>query len=113
MKTLALALSVAVTATAYAAPGLASSGEATSVQVRVSDLDLASDAGVTTLYTRIRRAARKACRDAESPSAARQVEHKLCMRTAMDSGVVAANNDALSALHLAETGRTPATVAAK
>jgi UrcA family protein len=113
MKTLALTLSLALATTAFAAPMLASGGEAMSVSVRTGDLDLSSDAGVQALYSRIQGAARKACKGVESRSAATQVEHTMCMSTAMDSGVIAADNEALSALHLAKTGGASATVAAK
>jgi UrcA family protein len=113
MKTLALALSLALAPTAFAAPMLASDGEAKSVSVRSSDLNLSSEAGVQALYSRIRGAARKACQGVQSRSASTQVEHAACMSTAMDSGVMAANNRALSDLHLANTGGSSATVAAK
>jgi len=113
MKTLALTLSLALASTALAAPMLASGGEATSVSVRTGDLDLSSEAGVQALYHRIQRAARKVCKGIETRSAATQVEHAMCMSTAMDNGVMAANNEALSALHLAKTDGASATVAAK
>jgi UrcA family protein len=113
MKTLALTLSLALATTAFAAPMLASGGEAVSVSVRTGDLDLSSEAGVQTLYSRIRGAARRACKGVESRSASTQVEHAMCMRTAMDSGVMAANNEALTALHLATDSGASATVAAK
>ena len=106
MKKLALSLSVALLA--LAAPAFASSGEARSVSVKTADLNLSSAAGVEALYSRIQGAARKVCSEAEGRSAARVVEHRTCLRTAMDSGVIAADNAALSALHLAKTGPAPA-----
>jgi UrcA family protein len=111
MKKLALTLSLALLSGALAAPLLARESEPVSVAVQSRDLDLSSDAGVQTLYTRIHAAARKACAGAESRSAASQVEHRMCMRTAMDSGVLAANNAALSKLHAEKTGSAGAVVA--
>jgi UrcA family protein len=113
VKKLVLSLSLAVASVALAAPVVAGSGEAVSVPVQTSDLNLSSDAGVQSLYARIRGAAREACRGLESRSASTQTEHRACLRTAMDSGVMAANNDALSALHLAKMGNSAAMVAAK
>jgi len=113
MKMLALTVSLALATTALAAPMLAGGGEAMSVSVRSGDLNLSSEAGVQALYSRIRGAARKVCKGVESRSASTQVEHAACMSTAMGSGVTAANNEALTALHLAKTGGASATVAAK
>ncbi len=113
MNKLALTLSLALATTAFAAPMLASSSEAKSVSVQVGDLNLDSDAGVQSLYGRIQGAARKACKGVESRSAATQVAHKECMSTAIDGAVMSANSDALKSLHLATSGRSAATVAAK
>jgi UrcA family protein len=111
MQKIALALSTALLATTLAVPALADSAVAKSVTIDTRGLDLSSQAGVELVYSRIRSASREACREAESRSAARVVEHRQCVRTAMDSGVMAANNEALSALHLAKTGHAPSLAA--
>jgi UrcA family protein len=111
MKKLALSLSLALAA--LAAPALANTAEAVSVTVRTSDLDLASDAGVQSLYQRIERAARKACAGLDTRSAATQVEYRECRATAVDGAVLAANHEALTSLHVAKTGGVASTVASK
>jgi UrcA family protein len=110
MKKLALALTFALLAPA--APMLARGGEAQSVAVQTGDLDLATDAGVQALYGRIKTAARQVCKGAEGRSAAMRRDHAKCLGTAMESGVMAANNDALSRLHF-ERMPNATTVAAK
>lgn len=113
MKKLALTISLALATAAFAAPMLALSGEAKSVAVKTSDLNLASDAGVQALYSRIESAAAKACKGVESRSASTQVAHRECMSTAMDGAVQSANHAALTNLHLAKSGSSASTVAAK
>ena len=113
MKKIALCFSLALVSAAFAAPVLASSGEAKSVSVQTSDLNLESDAGVQALYARIQGAARTACKGVESRTAATQVAHRECMRTAVDGAVVASNSEALKSLHLATSGAASSTVAAK
>jgi UrcA family protein len=109
-----LALSLALTSLALAAPALAGPMEmAKSTTVRASDLDLSNPADVQALYGRIHSAARRVCADLAGPGATMRVELRACMRTAMDSGVLSANSAALSALHLDATGRAPSAVAAK
>ena len=113
MKKLALTFSLALASVALAAPVLASPGEAKSVSVKTSDLNLGSDAGVQALYSRIQGAAREACEGLESRSAATQVAHRDCMSSAVEGAVVAASNAALTSLHLATSGSASSTVAAK
>jgi UrcA family protein len=109
-----LALSLALVSLALAAPVLAEPAEvAHSTTVRVGDLDLSKPENVQALYGRIQAAARRVCSDLSGRGAARIVERKACLRTAMDSGVLAADSAALSALHLDTTGRAPSAVAAK
>lgn len=113
MKKLALTVSLALATALFAAPMLALGGEAKSVAVKTSDLNLASDAGVQTLYSRIESAASKACKGVESRSASTQVAHAECMSTAMDGAVQSANNAALTSLHMAKSGSNASVVAAK
>ncbi|HEY8122050.1 MAG TPA: UrcA family protein [Myxococcota bacterium] len=113
MKKLALTLSFALATAAFAAPMLANGGEARSVSVLTSDLNLASDAGVQALYARIRHAGQSVCKQAEGRSVSATLRHKECVRTAIDGAVRSAKNDALTSLHMARTGVSSATVAAK
>ncbi len=111
MKNLALTLSIALASTAFAAPMLASGGEAKQVTVRFADLNLANDAGVEALYSRIRGAAREACAGAEGRSAAQRSEWNACMSVAMDGAVASVNSAALSSKHLATMGGLSGSVA--
>jgi UrcA family protein len=113
MKKLALTLSFALATAAFAAPIFASGGEARSMSVQTSDLNLASDAGVQALYARIRHAGQSVCKEAEGRSVGAVMRHKECVRTAIDGAVLSAKNDALTSLHMARVGASPATVAAK
>ena len=74
--------------------------------VRHSDLNLSTSAGVSTLYQRIWRAAAEVC---QLPQGTRQliVESaiKSCRADAVDRAILQANLPALSALHVARTGR--------
>ncbi|HEU4428523.1 MAG TPA: UrcA family protein [Myxococcota bacterium] len=113
MKTLALTLSLAFATAALAAPALARSDEPKQVTVSTADLNLDHPAGVDALYSRIRGAAREVCRGAEGRGVAMQITWRKCMNEAVDGAVASAHNDALASLHLAKSGRSAATVAAK
>jgi len=113
MKKLALSVSLTIAAVAFAAPMLARTDDAKQVTVKTADLNLENSAGVEALYSRIRGAARQVCRGAEGPGAATRMAWRSCMNQAVDGAVASAHNDALSSLHLAKSGRSAATVAAK
>jgi UrcA family protein len=113
MKKLALPLSLAVAMAAFAAPALARSDEPKQVTVSTADLNLAHPAGVEALYGRIRAAAREVCREADGRGIAQQMLLRDCMNDSVDRAVASAHNDALASLHLAKSGRSAATVAAK
>ena len=111
MKKLAVSVSLALASSLFAVPMLASSGEAKQVTVSFADLNLANDAGVEALYSRIRGAARTACAGAEGRSAAQHREWNACMNVALDGAVASVGNDALSSMHLAKTSSTSGSVA--
>ena len=74
--------------------------------VSYEDLNLQSKAGIAALYRRIEVAARKVC---DQPYGALQLKLRAdidaCKADATDQAVLQANLPALSALHLARTGR--------
>ena len=78
---------------------------ASSIEVNYSDLDLADPAGASTLYARLKMAARMVCGYRPPPlgiSAAR--EYRDCYESALTKAVNRVNNRQLYALH-AEHGR--------
>lgn len=111
MKKFAVTLSLALASSLFAAPMLASSGEAKQVTVQFADLNLANDAGVDALYSRIRGAARTACAGAEGRSVAQHREWNACMSVALDGAVAAVGNHALANKHLAMGGSLSGSVA--
>lgn len=113
MKKLAVSLSLALASSLFAAPMLASSGEAKQVTVQVADLNLANDAGVDALYSRIRAAARTVCAGAEGRSVAQMREWNSCMGVALDGAVASVGSHALSNKHLAMGGGLTGNVAKK
>ncbi len=74
--------------------------------VKFADLNLSSPEAVATLYQRIERAADQVC---QMPKGTLQLklesELKACRKEATDRAILQANLPALSALHLARTGR--------
>lgn len=77
--------------------------------VSYADLNLKSSAGIATLYQRIRLAAGEVCQLAQGTVALKlAAEIKACRTDALDRAVAQLNLPALSALHLARTGRNVA-----
>lgn len=101
-KYAALALIVAGTfagaigsASTYAEPHAA---QAVTIEVVYSDLDLASTAGVETLYQRLRGAARNAC--GESGKRISEIRaYRACYGNALEAAVSGFNSVQLTALH--------------
>ena len=74
--------------------------------VTYADLNLKSQAGVETLYKRIRQAAYEVC---QIPTGTHQImiesEFKACKADAIDRAIAQTNVPKLTALHLSKTGR--------
>ncbi|MFL6602851.1 MAG: UrcA family protein [Steroidobacteraceae bacterium] len=87
---------LAVTATTYAAP--LSDGRS-SVTVRYDDLNLASRAGVETLYRRIASAARAVCPDEHSRELGVVAASERCQANAVAEAVHQVNNPQLAVVH--------------
>jgi UrcA family protein len=87
-------------------PALADAPAEPATTVKFGDLNLNSTEAVATLYQRIERAADQVC---QMPRGTLQLklesELKACRRDATDRAILQANVPALSALHLARTGR--------
>jgi len=71
---------------------------AKSIRVKYGDLDLSTQAGATTLYNRIRGAARTVCGE-EGSSFADKAIWRSCFNGAISDAVVTVNNPRLTALH--------------
>jgi UrcA family protein len=96
----------AVLAALSCIPALAEVPAEPTKTIQYADLNLKSSAGIATLYQRIERAARDVC---QLPKGTLQLklekELKTCKMDATDRAVLQANLPALSALHVAKTGR--------
>lgn len=79
--------------------------EVPSVAVNYGDLNLDTPAGVSTLYSRLRAAARKACDVREARPLAEAVEAHSCYRQALGAAVENVKSPSLSALHRGDSTR--------
>ena len=87
-------------------PALATAPAEPAKTVTYADLNLNAPAGVATLYQRIKSAANEVCRMPQGTLQLRlEGELRACKADATDRAVLQANIPALSALHLAKTGR--------
>jgi UrcA family protein len=80
---------------------------AKSIKVSYADLDLSTQAGAATLYSRIRGAARQVCGD-EGTSYTDHAIWKGCFKRAVGDAVATVNNPRLTALH---QGKSPSVTA--
>jgi UrcA family protein len=70
------------------------------VSIRYNDLDLSTDAGVATLYTRVRSAANRLCEIAtQGEVLARSQTKTACVHEAMVASITQIDNHRLAALH--------------
>jgi UrcA family protein len=100
-RPLAVAVALAaltVTTLSVAAPA---SDATDSVKVRYSDLNLATDAGVGTLYRRIANAARLVCPDPYSRDLSVVAASEHCQADAIAKAVAEVNNPRLALMHAA------------
>ncbi len=101
LAALALAAAAGIATTAQAQSTFYS--EPVHLTVKYSDLDTASPSGASTLYRRIRGAARLVCGE-EGRSLAAQAQYQSCVRAAVAGAVTSLENPLVTALH---EGRTP------
>ena len=73
-----------------------------SVVVRFSDLNLTQPQDAQTLYSRIQRAAREACGDAESVDLARFARYHNCVDQAVTNAVATVNVRQVTEIHMAQ-----------
>lgn len=77
-----------------------------STTVSYGDLDLSRQAGIKTLYSRLRAAADQVCApEADGRNLDMHDDWKKCVRNAMDNAVAGINNPALTQAHFVRTGR--------
>ncbi len=95
-------------------PGVVSAAEpARSVTVHYGDLNLQTEAGVRTLYTRLQAAARQVCPSESAAPLAAGMNWRACRTAALGDAVGDVGSAALAALHESRSGgRAPARVAA-
>ena len=87
-------------------PALADAPAEPAKAVKFADLNLTSSEAVATLYQRIEHAADQVCQIPRGTLLLKlESELKACRRDATDRAILQANVPALSALHLARTGR--------
>ena len=101
-RSLALAGALAamsVTAISFAAPA----DDVPSVAVRYDDLNLATAAGVNTLYSRISHAARQVCPDPFSRDLAVVIASERCQAEAVGRAVHDVNNPQLAMVYASHT----------
>jgi UrcA family protein len=94
-KLIAVATALGITSLAYAVPAAAEAREQVlSETVIYSDLDLTTANGAAALYSRLKLAARRVCRNSETRD-----QVSACMRTAIDVAVKDVNRPSVTALH--------------
>ena len=105
-STLIIRLAAVLTTGLLCGSALAENVPVPQKSVSHADLNLNSSAGVAALYKRIESAATEVC---QLPQGTRQLkletELKACRADATDRAIMQANLPALSAMHLAKTGR--------
>ncbi len=82
--------------------------ESRSVTVAFADLDMRRAEGASTLYARLRTAARTVCSPTVSRDLAERRDWIRCYSDALDQAVSATGSGQLSTLHMARTGRSVA-----
>jgi UrcA family protein len=88
-------VALGVATTSFAAPA----SEVLSVTVRYDDLNLATEAGVSALYSRISHAAREVCPDVSSRNLGVAAAGGRCQAEAVARAVRQLKNPALASLH--------------
>jgi UrcA family protein len=77
-----------------------------SLEVRYTDLDLGKEAGVATLYTRLRNAAEQVCNLGSGPQAlVLSSSERACVTAALDGAVANVDRPALTAYHAARSSQ--------
>jgi UrcA family protein len=99
------ALCATLPAAAQEPAGNAALYDTNSVTVRFADLNLASSAGVQTLYQRLETAARRVCGSPDSRDFEARRDWKRCYSSALNSAVSTIGNGSLSELHAEKNGR--------
>lgn len=100
-RSLALATACAALAVSTMSVAAPATTQVPSVKVRYDDLNLATSAGVSTLYKRIARAARNVCPDAYSRDLTMVAASEQCQAEAIARAVNEVNNPQLASLYAA------------
>ena len=98
-KTLVILVAGLAASLVGASAWAASAGDAPSLHVAYTDLDLTRDAGVEKLYGRLRLAAEAVCGNADIRELKAHAAHQACTAQALDAAVGAIRSDRLSTRH--------------
>ena len=86
--------------------------EQRSIEVRLSDLDLAKTEGMHTLFSRLRLAARQACSSLDSGSSLIYISaHRACVQDALDTAVAKLDNQTFTSYVAQRQSTTRARIA--
>lgn len=100
MSTKTLVILVAGLAGALGASSVwASASDTSSMRVAYADLDLAHDAGIDRLYSRLRQAANSVCGSADLRDLHAYAAQRACATSALDQAVAQIHSSRLSARH--------------
>jgi UrcA family protein len=95
-----------VTLAAHAGEPASPNRVATRVVVSYADLDITDEAGVRTLYARLRSASEKACGgEPSSRELAQRARYRACYDRVLNKSVHRIDSDTLQALHARHAGR--------
>lgn len=81
---------------------LSGAASAESLTVKFEDLNLASEQGVATLYSRLQAASRAVCRDFDGQQLRQKAERRQCYAEALSGAVAQVNHSSITALHMAK-----------
>jgi UrcA family protein len=105
---IALALATALLSLPALAAPPAGTADVPAVDVHYADLDLDRQAGIVTLYQRIKGAARQVCAEHGGRRLSEQRSQATCVELAVSTAVARMNRPMLSEYYAQQTGKAPA-----
>jgi len=111
-RTLGTSVSALALAAMLVATQPVSAGESPQLIVNYSDLNLSTESGAATLYSRIRTAAAQVCSVGESRQLSQVAAARHCQRRAIAQAVTGIHSALLSERHRVATGESAGLVAA-
>lgn len=106
LQTIGLGAAIVAISVSAQAAGTGRNMTTQSVTVSYGDLNLSHQAGIATLYSRLRAAAGRVCApEPDGRDLDKRDYWKQCFNQAMDNAVAGINNPALTQAHFSRTGR--------